>query len=612
MLRKTSAAFAAAAVIVVVHLVLVLHGATRHSAVFDEVVYPTSGYAYLTTGDYRMNPEHPPLMKLWTGLAWIGSGLSARATPGWEDGSQWRFGPAMIYESGREPAALLFRARAMIALLSAALAICVFAVARRLSGDIAGLFALALYALDPLVVAHAGLATTDLGGAAFYFLATVALSSALESGGAGRVLAAGALLGAALAAKFSTLPLFAVLVVMTLWVGVRSSVVAGVLVRRAALVGVIGVLLAVACYGPAGPGLYFHGLGLLRFHGEVGHAAYAFGQITKQGWWWYFPAAWAVKTPVVILAASLAGACIVLARVRRGPVVLLGIVVAPALVALAALASTIDLGVRHLLPLTPFLAVAGGLAGDALVRQGSAARLALGAAVVWLFVATVAIHPDELAYANEPSGGPSKLWRRLTDSNVDWGQDLPALAREVGKQPLRKLYLGYFGTADPRAQGLRYHWIPSMPMIEKRRDDGPDPEGREWIAMSVTTLVEVYTSGDHEAYRWLRERPFSAFPGKSIALFDITGDALAHRKLGEVGLRFGEPESAEAPLRRAVELAPADGEARLDLARALALQSKFPEAIEQCAEAERLRPDPVARAACEEMSKSSTQPAGRK
>lgn len=603
MKRKASVVFAAAAGIVFVHLALVLHGATRHSAVFDEVVYPTSGYAYLTTGDYRMNPEHPPLMKLWTGLAWLGTGLSVRATPGWDDGNQWQFGPALIYESGRDPAALLLRARAMIALLSAAAALAVFAVARRLAGDLAGLFALALYALDPLVVAHAGLATTDLGGAVFYFLATVALSSALESGGTVRVLAAGALLAAALASKFSTLPLFAVLVVMTVWIRVRSSVSAGALVRRATAVAAVGVLLAVACYGPAGPGSYFRGLALLRYHGDVGHAAYAFGRITTHGWWWYFPAAWAVKTPVVILAASLAGAGLVAARVRRGPVVLLGLLVAPALVALAAIVSALNLGVRHLLPLTPFLAVAGGVAAAALVRFGTAARLALAAAVVWLAIATIAVHPDEMAYANEPSGGPANLWRQLTDSSVDWGQDLPALAREVGKQPLRKLYLGYFGTADPRAQGLAYHWIPSMPMIAKRTDDGPDPGGREWIAISVTTLVEVYTSGDHEAYRWLRERPFTAFPGRSIALFDITGDALSHRKVGEAGLRFGEPESAEAPLRRAVELAPSDGDARIALARALALQSKLSEALEQCAEAQRLRPEPSAHAACEEIRK---------
>src|SRR5262249_46539360 len=78
-----------------------------------------------------------------------------------------------------EGPALLFRSRVLIALLSVALGAAVFATARRVAGDGAGLAALGLYAPDPLVLAHAGFATTDLGGAALYFLATVALASAL-------------------------------------------------------------------------------------------------------------------------------------------------------------------------------------------------------------------------------------------------------------------------------------------------------------------------------------------------------------------------------------------------------------------------------------------------
>lgn len=598
------AVFAAAAVIVLLHLALVLDGATRHSAVFDEVIYPTAGYSYLTTGDYRMNPEHPPLLKIWAALPWIGSGLAARETAGWEEKDQWRFGRSLLYGPDRDPAALLLRARAMIALLSAGLAIGVFAVARKLGGDLAALSALALYSLDPLVVAHAGFATLDLGGAAFFFLATVAMAPALEMGGARRTTLAGVLLGCALASRFTTLPIFGVLALVAVWIGWSSNVAKGVLLRRAALVAGIGLLVVVASYGPAGPAACFEGLGIQLEHKALGHAAYAFGRVTDQGWWWYFIAAWAVKTPIVILAASLAGIGVVLSRVRRGPPLLFGLAVAPAFVLLAAIASMIDLGVRHLLPVTPFLAVMGGLAAAWLGRLGAAARVALGACLVWLAVATLTVHPDELAYANEPSGGPSNLWRLLADSSVDWGQDLPALAREVGKQPLRKLYLGYFGTADPHASGLVYHWIPSMPMIEKRYEDGPDPAGREWIAVSVTSLVEVYSTSDHEAYRWLRERAFTAFPGRSIALFDITGDAVAHRKLGEVAMRFGEVESAEAPLRRAVELAPGDGEARLDLARVLAARSMFREAAEQCVEAERLRQDAQTRATCATIRES--------
>jgi tetratricopeptide (TPR) repeat protein len=127
-------------------------------------------------------------------------------------------------------------------------------------------------------------------------------------------------------------------------------------------------------------------------------------------------------------------------------------------------------------------------------------------------------------------------------------------------------------------------------MVDRRYEDGPDPHGREWIAMSVTNLLDVY-SGRKDQYAWLRERPFTAFPGRSIALFDISGDAVAHRRLGEVALRLGDFETAEPPVRRAVELAPRDSRSRLDLAGVLASRGRFDEALASCAEAERLLSD---------------------
>src|SRR5206468_1326451 len=98
--------------------------------------------------------------------------------------------------------------------------------------------------------------------------------------------------------------------------------------------------------------------------------------------------------------------------------------------------------------------------------------------------------------------GPARLWHHLADSNVDWGQDLPALAELVHAKPLRRLYLGYFGTSDPKAYGLPYCWTTSMGLVDRVCEDGPDPEGKEWIAISVTNLLDVYTER-HDAHAWL-------------------------------------------------------------------------------------------------------------
>ena len=590
-------AWGAAALLAAAHLALVLHGASRHSAVFDEIVYAPAGFSYLSTGDFRLNPEHPPFLKLLLGASWTGAGFDAPATPGWRERDQWQVGQRAFYGPGRPHDALLMRARAVIALLSVGLALAVFAVARAIAGDAAGLAALALYALDPLVVAHAGFATLDLGGAALFFVAAVALPGALLRGGALRVAVTGLASGAALATKFSNLPLLAILVlVATLgpWLtggGFRPAA------RRAAAVLGLSLVVVAAASGPAGPGLYLRGLGLLRGHEEIGHPTYAFGLYSSTGWWWYFPAAWLVKTPIPLLLASTAGILALLRRARADVARCGVLLLSPALVAAAVMTSPLNLGVRHLLQVTPFLAAAGGVALAGLWRGARTGRAAVVVLLVWLAAGTLRVHPFEMAYANEAASGPSRLWRLLADSNLDWGQDLPALADEVHRFPLRRLYLGYFGTADPGAYGLPYCWISSDRMVDRRYEDGPDPGGREWIALSVTNLLDVY-SPRKDQHAWLRERPFTAFPGYSIALFDITGDAAAHLRLGETALDLRDYETAEAPLRRAVELAPRDGRARLDLAAALAFLGRAEEAVSACAEAERLLPGRETAEAC--------------
>jgi hypothetical protein len=603
--------------LLLVHLALVLHGATRHSAVFDEVVYPTSGYAYLTTGDYRFNPEHPPFLKLWLALPWLAERYDVTAASGWDNGDQWAFGRAMIYGEGRDHASLLLRARAMNGALSTVLGFSLFLVARRLAGDPGGLVGLALYTFDPLVVAHAGFATLDVGATCFYFLAAICFVPALFRGGAWRVSGTGVILGLALASKFSNVLLLPVLAAVVAWGAWNArkreqggSPVSGGAVSvagRALLIVGVALVVVSLCYGPAGPALYLRGLNMLVFHGAVGHPAYAFGQYGASGWWWYFPAAWAVKTPIPLLIASTAGVLFLLKRLRTEPSRIGVLVLAPALVLAASIASPLNIGVRHLLQITPFLALAGGCAAAALWTRGRAPRAVTLLLLAWLALGTLRVHPNQIAYANEASGGPRNLWRKLADSNVDWGQDLPALAREVGRHPLRRLYLGYMGTAEPRAYGLDYCWIPSTRMIDRRYQDGPDPEGREWIAISVTNLLNVYGQRP-DLYAWLQDRPFTAFPGYSIALFDITGEARTHQRIGEIALELGDPVTALPPLRRAVEIEPGHGPARLALAAALFAGGYLTEALEECEEAERLLDSVEASQLCERIRGARRSP----
>src|SRR5262249_19172492 len=155
-----------------------------------------------------------------------------------------------------------------------------------------------------------------------------------------------------------------------------------------------------------------------------GKAAFFMGEYSASGWWNYFLVAILIKTPLAI--SILVGASLVLCRAgqplgRREAIFLL----TPVIVFLAFLMrARLNLGLRHALPLYPFLLLLA--ARLATVQLGN---WRLMPAVLTIFVGLAAMSslrtaPHQLAYFNEAVGGPGQGYRYLSDSNLDWGQDL--------------------------------------------------------------------------------------------------------------------------------------------------------------------------------------------
>ncbi len=493
-----------AAALVALHAGLALHQARVQATTYDEPYYAPAGWARLVGGPSRLNPEHPPVVKLWLGASWLGAGLpSPSEIPGHATADQWTFGPRLLYrDPGRAPA-LLWRARASVVLLSALLALGVYLAARRAFGGAAGLLALALYTLDPLVTAHAGLATLDLGATAAIFAAVWLSWWALDTGRALPLSLAAVAIGLALGAKGTGIVVLPVVLLLALAPAARRGGPApGELRRRGrdALVLLAGgaVTLSIVCL-PEGPAAWWRALELQRGHAAQGHASWVLGIQSMRCVPWFFPFAWMVKTPLPLLAATGAGAMLVAARARRAPEAAVAVLAAPVILLVLATGAGICNGIRQLLPATPFLAVAGGLALAELGR-GLLGRVAAGGLVLWLAVALLRVHPDAITYANEAAGGPTRTWRLLTDSNVDWGQSLPELAAILREAPVRRLWLDYFGTAWPPAHGVeRYRKVEDWrfragAVLPAPRLDGPDPGGREILAVSATCLVDAYVA----------------------------------------------------------------------------------------------------------------------
>jgi 4-amino-4-deoxy-L-arabinose transferase-like glycosyltransferase len=187
-------------------------------------------------------------------------------------------------------------------------------------------------------------------------------------------------------------------------------------------------------------------------HQRSGGPSYLLGERRMHGWWYYYLVALAVKVPLTFWLLVAARLRIGLGRRinSAGHDWIIPTIVGLFL-AITAVGSSRNYGLRYLLPLAPLAIVwVSGLA------EGG--RWARGLAVVGLLgqaLAVASIHPYELSYFNVLAGGPAGGRHILADSNLDWGQGLKALARlQRTHAEYRKLTLYYFGDTRPVYYGV--------------------------------------------------------------------------------------------------------------------------------------------------------------
>jgi hypothetical protein len=192
-----------------------------------------------------------------------------------------------------------------------------------------------------------------------------------------------------------------------------------------------------------------------------GRVAFLCGQSSVIGWWYYFPLAMTFKTPLATLIA-LGFAAVIVAKRKRPPDARaawkLAVAVIPPLLYMAyAMSSRVDVGIRHIFPVYPFLFILVGIAASiACNRHGKSAAIIATLFILALAAETGFAFPNYIPFFNLAAGGPRNGFHLLSDSNLDWGQDLPDLAQWQRQNPNRQLFLCYWGSADPRYYGIRY------------------------------------------------------------------------------------------------------------------------------------------------------------
>ncbi len=559
---------------VALYVTLAVTSMRTKSATFDEAAHLPAGYTYLALHDHRLNPEHPPLIKVLAAAPLLLMDVRLRPDDeAWRLRRQWEFGRRFLYR-WNDADRLLFWGRMPIVALGALLGVSVFFRARRDWGLAAAALALFLCALSPDVLAHGQIVTTDVGAALFMFLSVVAFERLLDRATPGRLLAAGLAAGAAIASKFSMLVLAPILAALGLVAVLSAEPVrrawtregAGDVVgrgRRAAhvlvlLAGIAVVALVVlwASYGFASPlspdadvesafdwgrvsgqggvvdtlmgaARRAHALpeayafGFLRFfrHSEA-RPTFLLGQLSDRGFWYYFPVTFALKTPLALIALLVLS----LATRRQHPAPVrseLFLWVPVVLYFVLACALGLNIGHRHLLPIYPFLfVIAGRCAAHAVVRvpailSAAAVLLLTG----WYGFSVARVHPHYLAYFNEIAGGPEGGYRHLVDSNLDWGQDLKGLKIWMDKSGVARVKLSYFGTADPEYYHIPCDLLPGQ-MLPPPRDVTREIAPGEVVAVSATNLQGVYLQpGDRPLMERLKAQAPVATIGHSIRVY---------------------------------------------------------------------------------------------
>ncbi len=614
------------AAILVIMFIVSLGVSLGDAAIMDEVAHIPAGYTYLKYHDFRLNPEHPPLIKDLSGIPLQFLNLTFPVNEEFwttDANGQWNAGWRFIYPSpisqeqnspdekdkliskienwcgvyfpNNNTEQILFWSRLPIILISLLLGWFIYFWAKELFGIKAGLLALTLYAFDPNILGHNHYVTTDLGIAAFLFFAFYFFVKYLKTPNYKTIILAGIFLGLAQLAKFSAVLLFPVFgLILLLYAIFRkekinfsflgSSKIKKLRLRKIYLYFSSFVLVAIICFlviwvvyainiykMPAGkihqlidtqlygglqqsiaPHLhqmadnpvlrpysqYFTGLLMVIGRVSGGNTTYFFGEVTNQSFTSYFPLVFLIKEPipslVLILSAMAIGFWLFLKNnARRFPKLVFAnlkkylnrniaefsMLLFITVYLYTSITGNLNIGLRHLFPILPFVYI---LVSKEIVVFGGKLKKnykkvfsgIISILIIWLIAETAFAYPYYLAYFNELVGGSKNGYKYVTDSNVDWGQELKRLARWVEENNIDKIRVDYFGGGDVK------HYLGDKAIIwhaDRGQENG-------WYAVSATflqnSLYYKINFGEPD-YGWLRAREPYASIGHSIMIYKI-------------------------------------------------------------------------------------------
>ncbi|HEY0795646.1 MAG TPA: glycosyltransferase family 39 protein [Acidisarcina sp.] len=605
--------------------------AQRQSQTPDEANHMLGGVRYWKYLDFGANPEHPPLAKFVATWPLLNVPFAPPA-PFNIMFKMENFGDGITFLYTHDADAMLLHARLAVSVFSFALALLVLAAATEMFGPTAGLIALTLFVFEPTLAAHGSIVATDMAVSCCYFATIYAFYRWTKRPTTPRLLLCGLAAGLALASKHSAIFLAPVLTLLALTElltsqtetnltdtnlakthiearGKKALRLAGALLAIAA----IGYVILWAFYGfrynarPGGlamspsladytaatqtgwvmaviphlaawhllPEAYLFGLVDIVV-AETRDPMFLLGKDYATGHWFYFPVAFLIKSTLGFLLLLAVAPFLKAPRTRHRELLFL---LLPALGYFAfSLTSTMNIGIRHILPVYPLLVVVAAASAAALAtKQQRWGKYAAAALVLAHVVSSALVFPNYLTYANEAWGGPTNTYHLLTDSNVDWNQSLKDIKLYLDRNQIHDCWFAHYGwDVDPA-----YYHIPCRPLPEGLSHKFGQPLPPTPSSIDGTILIsateangDYWGPGDINPYmQFLHLRP-DAMIANSILVFHGRFDvpvlsALAHLSAANQLATQHQLAAALTEAQTAVTFAPKSAEAQAVLGNIL-------------------------------------------
>lgn len=617
--------------LVAIYLVQILLAVQYQTQTYDEGYHLAAGYRYWQCGDFGINPEHPPLVKLvaaaplWLSHVAAPPGVCGAGSTTKDDGYAAAF--SWYYQSGLDADRIMSTGRYAVSIFSLLLAGLCFLFAKELFGESAALLALLLLAFEPTLLAHGALVTTDTGVSALMLASVYAFYRYARQKTPARLAIAGVVTGFTLVAKHSgvlVLPILLVLTIFEAWRGgsdenrTETSSARSWLsyLRALAIIVTIAVGVLWTFYGwrfaarPNGvamsislsqflvmvqeqgnhsflivhvipliarlhllPQAYLYGFVDVLQISNPGQPPFLLGKLYPHGQWFYFPITFFIKSTLGFLGLfALAIFAVPWRKLGLGRQVFYA-AVPPAILMSIALTSGLNIGYRHILPIIPFLCVLLGAAASYFLQRSRAWQVAVVVLLAWHVVSSLRTFPNYIPYSNEAFGGPSRTYLYLTDANADWGQGVKQVKTYLDAQNITDCWWAYDGITS-----FEYYGVPCKPLPPNvgGASGGPIPtkiDGTVLLSAMTVSGIEWENDALNPYREFLHRKPDAVIDGSTLVFkgsFDMSEvAAVQHIALANRFNGDGKFAAAKVEAQQGLALMPNSVRGYIALGRAL-------------------------------------------